>query len=590
MKVKLICDSFFYTEYKMTSIINLPGDIWDDVCTYLFTNDIKQILKSHSDINTMLRLSVRSLKDSRPGAYYGSYGNRNRDNRHASYEKITSWFVQFSDLRHLTINMPAQLTWREMHTFLGKISELPLQSLNVSNWKIKEIDNPARLDALNVLRSMKLQYINFPTLQDSIGDKIEYYPASLTTLKYGTLAKLPDFNILPNLKTLEFSYYEDGIIKRLPDTIIDLTVYLYRRPQPEAILDNLPQKLQRLNFSNRNYFREDQLKYDSVTKLPSTLTYLRILQHSMDTSGLPRGLKTLDAPSLSLSMDDIDHLPRALEGLTVKEIPLVGTVEALLRLPRTLRELECMYWFDNATDSDIVFEENGQYYSAFPPQLESAYITRDMSGDSIRSILSLPLKTLSLEHGANIAVFPNTLTYLEMYADSNCDMEALPETLKYLYLTRTSFSRGNFSTLPRNLETLYLRDVTTDNEIIGNTGYISFMERLINDLPRYLKMLHIYNIVINGRILTFPYEVIPYLPPYLNDLSIMGFQEGISDPYLKSLFSVEVTRRNMRSQSDLLMEFPKTLEKLDITPTPEIPLQLYPNLVSFNGNALLLQC
>ena len=50
----------------------------------------------------------------------------------------------------------------------------------------------------------------------------------------------------------------------------------------------------------------------------------------------------------------------------------------------------------------------------------------------------MPLKTLSLEHGANIAVFPNTLTYLEMYADSNCDMEALPETLKYLYLTRTS--------------------------------------------------------------------------------------------------------------------------------------------------------
>ena len=202
----------------------------------------------------------------------------------------------------------------------------------------------------------------------------------------------------------------------------------------------------------------------------------------------------------------------------------------------------------------------------------------------------MPLKTLSLEHGANIAVFPNTLTYLEMYADSNCDMEALPETLKYLYLRRTSFSRGNFSTLPRNLETLYLRDVTTDNEIIGNTGYISFMERLINDLPRYLKVLHIYNIVINGRILTFPYEVIPYLPPYLNDLSIRGFQEGISDPYLKSLFSVEVTRRNMRSQSDLLMEFPKTLEKLFITPKPEIPLRFYPNLISFNGNTLPLRC
>ena len=153
---------------------------------------------------------------------------------------------------------------------------------------------------------------------------------------------------------------------------------MYRRPQPEAILDNLPQKLQRLRFFHGNYFTENHLKYDSVTKLPSTLTYLRILQHSMYTPALPRGLKTLDAPSLSLSMDDIDHLPRALEGLTVKEIPLVGTVEALLRLPRTLRELECMDWFDNATDSDIVFEENGQYYSAFPPQLESAYITRDM--------------------------------------------------------------------------------------------------------------------------------------------------------------------------------------------------------------------
>ena len=283
MKVKLIYDFVFYTEYKMTSITTLPGDIWDDVCTYLFTNDIKQILKSHSDINTSLRLSVRAFKGSRHDASSGSHGNRD-----ASYEKITSWFLQFFNLRHLTINMPTQLTWEEMHTFLSNISKLPLQSLYVSNWDITGFDNPARLDALNVLRSMKLQYINFPTLQDSIGDKIEYYPASLTTLKYGTLAKLPDFNILPNLKTLEFSYYEDGIIKRLPDTIIDLTVYLYRRPQPEAILDNLPQKLQRLRFFHGNYFTENHLKYDSVTKLPSTLTYLRILQHSMYTPALPR--------------------------------------------------------------------------------------------------------------------------------------------------------------------------------------------------------------------------------------------------------------------------------------------------------------
>ena len=597
MKMKLICDFVFYTEYKMTSITTLPGDIWDDVCTYLFTNDIKQILKSHSDINTSLRLSVRAFKGSRHDASSGSHGNRD-----ASYEKITSWFLQFFNLRHLTINMPTQLTWEEMHTFLSNISKLPLQSLYVSNWDITGFDNPARLDALNVLRSMKLQYINFPTLQDSIAGKIEYYPASLTTLKYaiGPSTGLPEFDILPELSTLEFEYYENEIIKRLPDTITNLTVVFDKRAQPGAILDNLPQKLKRLNFSNRNYFREDHLTYDSAKKLPPTLTYLKIiLLSNMDTSGLPRGLKVIYTPFVSLSMDDIDNLPPALEELTVKMIPLVGTAEALLHLPQTLRKFVCYDWFAVATDRDLFFEQDGEYHSAFPPLLESAGIYGNTSGDFIRSILGLPLKTLRLNHNRNFdmtLMFPNTLTTLSVSGDGNFDMEALPEGLKNLHLENAKFSCSDFSTLPRNLENLFLRNVTIDNYEITrdtrDTGYIPFVQRLINNFPRYLRQLHIENIIINKRILTLPYEIIPYLPPYLNDLSIvvLGGNISLRDPSVRGLFSVEVTRRNMRSQSDLLMEFPKTLEKLFITPKPEIPLRFYPNLISFNGNTLPLRC
>lgn len=291
-----------------------------------------------------------------------------------------------------------------------------------------------------------------------------------------------------------------------------------------------------------------------ISQLPSTLTYLKLLQLVADDAeelNFPANLETLSVhwfPTLATKRSVLSKIPHNLQEL---EMGFAGFIAAdLATIPRSLKSL----WIGTHNAVSLSPDEHEDFANLFPPQL----VHLSLSNITI-PLLDLPklpktLKTLRLadpiDETLNWEKIPSTLvelssSFVKMMKPH--DWKFLPRTLRRISSYEQRKEQRTFEpnwpcvTLPANAQ--YLPDLPPNLEYINLeiTEEQSLSAATKQTIKEQLKLVLDPNAFSSSSTRPKPFEIV--LPPGLKAISIIvtdydsTIQEKLVNPALLLAFA-----------------------------------------------------